>query len=158
MSKKKVLILNGQYLPGYKGGGPIRSCVNMVENLSDEFEFYILCADRDFKDCSPYEGIKVDQLNDVGSAKVFYMSPKHQALKGFKEILNKTDYDILYLNGFFSPIFTIKPLLLLKLGQIKKSKVILTPRGDFTGGCENKKIKKYTYIALSKLIGMQLVK
>jgi len=152
--KKKVLILNGQYLPGYKGGGPIQSCANMVENLADQFDFYVLTSDRDFKAESSYENIKINQWNQVGSAEVFYMSQDSQTLSGFKKILNETDFDVLYLNGFFSPIFTIKPLLLRRLGQLKKSKVILTPRGDFTGGLENKKLKKYTYIFLCKLIGL----
>lgn len=152
--KKKILILNGQYLPGYKGGGPIQSCANMVENLADQFDFYVLTADRDFKAESPYENIKVDEWNQVGSAKVFYMSPGKQTLSGFNKVLNETECDVLYLNGFFSPIFTIKPLLLRRFGQLKKSKVILTPRGDFTGGLENKKLKKYTYILLCKLSGI----
>ncbi|WP_172972567.1 glycosyltransferase family 4 protein [Fundicoccus ignavus] len=152
--KKKVLILNGQYLPGYKGGGPIQSCVNMIENLSDRFDFYVLCADRDYKEEKTYNGIKINMWNQVGKAKVFYLSPEKQTLNGFKKILNETKYDLLYLNGFFSPIFTIKPLLLRRLGKLKNTKIILTPRGDFTGGLENKKVKKYTYIFLIKLIGM----
>ncbi|MES9760480.1 glycosyl transferase family 1, partial [Priestia megaterium] len=136
--KKRILILNGQYLPGFKGGGPIQSCVNMVENLSDEFEFYVLTADRDFKSTQQYKDILVNSWNQVGSAKVFYMSPDMQTLKGFKKTLNEIDYDLLYLNGFFSPIFTIKPLVLRKLGLLKQNKIILTPRGDFTGGTEKK--------------------
>lgn len=154
VGKKKILILNGQYLPGYKGGGPIQSCHNLVENLNDEFDFYVLCSDRDYKEEKPYESIKVNKWNQVGNAKVYYMSPDKQTLKGFEEILNELEYDIVYLNGFFSPIFTIKPLILRKLGRIKNKKIILTPRGDFTGGCENKKIKKYTYIYLAKIFGL----
>ncbi|MBT1160451.1 glycosyltransferase family 4 protein [Bifidobacterium sp. SO1] len=152
--KKKVLILNGQYAPGYKGGGPIQSCINMVENLSDNFDFYVLCADRDYKDEGPYKDIKINQWNQVGKAKVFYMSPEKQSLKGFEQILNSIEYDVLYLNGFFSPIFTIRPLLLRRMGKLKNKKatVILTPRGDFTGGCENKKLKKYGYIYLAKIL------
>ncbi len=154
--RKKILILNGQYLPGYKGGGPIQSCVNMVENLYDHFEFYVLCADRDYKEDKPYEGIKINDWNQVGHANVFYMSPDRQSLSGFKEVLNSAEYDVLYLNGFFSPIFTIRPLLLRRLGKLqnKDAKVILTPRGDFTGGCENKKLKKYSYIYLMKAVGL----
>lgn len=154
--KKKVLILNGQYLPGYKGGGPIQSCVNMIENLSDEYDFYVLCADRDYKEDKPYENVKINQWNQVGSAKVYYLSQDKQGLKGFEEVLNSTEYDVLYLNGFFSPIFTIRPLILRRLGRLrnKTAKVILTPRGDFTGGCENKKLKKYGYIYAVKAIGL----
>lgn len=152
--KKKILVLNGQYLPGYKGGGPIQSCVNMIENLSDKFEFYVLCADRDFKSDKPYENIKINSWNQVGSAKVFYMSPERQTIKGFNEIFSNIEFDIIYLNGFFSPIFTIKPLILKWVGKLKGKKIIITPRGDFTGGCENKKLKKYLYIYLCKFIGL----
>jgi len=151
---KKVLILNGQYLPGYKGGGPIQSCLNMIENLADHYEFKVLCADRDLKQKQPYQDIRVNEWNRVGNAQVYYMSPDRQTLAGFRKILNETEYDILYLNGFFSPIFTIKPLLLRRLGKLKKSAIILTPRGDFTGGLENKKLKKIGYISVVKLIGM----
>ena len=124
--KKKVLILNGQYLPGYKGGGPIQSCVNMVENLYEEFDFYILCSDRDFKEKEAYSNIKINDWNMVGHANVYYMSIDKQNLKGFEVVLNSIDYDILYLNGFFSPIFTILPLVLNRLGRLKKNKIIFT--------------------------------
>lgn len=154
MLKRKILILNGQYAPGYKGGGPIQSCINMVENLYDQFDFYVLCADRDYKETDPYSDIKINQWNEVGHAKVFYLSPEKQDLKGFEEAINSIDYDVMYLNGFFSPIFTIRPLILRRLGKLRKKPVILTPRGDFTGGCENKKLKKYSYIYLVKLLGL----
>ena len=152
--KKRVLVLNGQYAPGYKGGGPIQSCINMVENLYEQFDFYVLCADRDYKETEPYSNVKINQWNDVGHAKVYYLSPDKQSLKGFEEAINSVDYDVMYLNGFFSPIFTIRPLILRRLGKLKKKPVILTPRGDFTGGCENKKLKKYSYIYLVKLLGL----
>lgn len=152
--KKKVLILNGQYSPGYKGGGPIQSCINMVENLYEEFDFYVLCADRDYKETVPYSGVKINQWNDVGHAKVYYLSPENQGLKGFERVINEIEYDVMYLNGFFSPIFTIRPLILRYMGKIKKKTVILASRGDFTGGCENKKIKKYSYIYLVKMLGL----
>ncbi|SCY50875.1 glycosyltransferase family 4 protein [Butyrivibrio sp. INlla14] len=153
---KTVLILNGQYLPGYKGGGPIQSCVNIIENLGSDYKFKVLCADRDYKSDKQYDGITVNAWNKVGQANVYYMSPDVQCLSGFLKILNDTEYDALYLNGFFSPIFTIKPLILRSLGKLKnkQAKIVITPRGDFTGGLENKKIKKYGYIATVKLLGL----
>lgn len=153
-AKKKIVILNAQYLPGFKGGGPIFACENLIENLSKYFEFYVLCADRDLKDKIPYKNIKVNDWNRVGNANVFYMSPEKRKMKDFEKVLNEIDYDVMYLNGFFSPTFTQKPLLLRKFGKLKNKNIILTPRGDFTGGCENKKLKKYTYIYLVKLIGL----
>lgn len=152
--KRTVLIMNGQYAPGYKGGGPIQSCINMVENLYQYFDFKVLCADRDYKEEKPYPNVKVNEWNQVGHAQVYYANASMQTISGLKEILTKTKYDILYLNGFFSPIFTIRPLVLKKLKKLENKKVILTPRGDFTGGCETKKIKKYIFIYLMKFIGM----
>lgn len=90
----------------------------------------------------------------MGPAKVFYMSPEMESLSSFTKVLNETEYDVIYLNGFFSQIYTIRPLLLRKLGKLKKATVILTPRGDFTGGLETKKLKKYAYITVIKLFGI----
>lgn len=154
MGKLKVLILNGQYLPGYKGGGPIQSCANMVENLSNIFDFYVICSDKDFKSEKPYANIKSNSWNTIGSANVYYLSDENQSLKGFEKIINSVNYDVIYLNGFFSPIFTIKPLILRRFSKLKNNHFILSPRGDFTGGCENKKIKKYSYIFAAKLVGL----
>lgn len=151
---KTILVLNGQYLPGYKGGGPIQSCVNMIENLSDKFKFKVICADRDYKSTEPYKAVKINEWNEIGSASVYYMSPEKQNFKGFKEVLNGTDYDVLYFNGFFSPIFTVKPLILRRLGKLKQSRGIIAARGDFTGGLENKRLKKYAYIGVAKIIGL----
>jgi glycosyltransferase involved in cell wall biosynthesis len=152
--KRKILILNGQYWPGYKGGGPIRSLMNLVENLGDTYEFFVITSDRDFKDNVPYSNVKIGEWNNVGKAKVYYLPPERQTFRGLREIINSVDYDILYLNGFFSPIFTIKPLILRRLGLLRKDNIILTPRGDFTGGLKVKRLRKYLYIYLAKLIGL----
>ncbi|MDU7726410.1 MAG: glycosyltransferase family 4 protein [Clostridium perfringens] len=152
---KKILILNGQYLPGYKGGGPIRSVQNMIENLKNQFEFYVLTSDRDFKENKPYNNIKTNIWIDMDGYKVFYLSLEKQNLKEFRKVINSINYDVIYLNGFFSPIFTIKPLILRKLGLLKNNKVIICARGDFSKGHLNiKKLKKLTYISLIKLIGL----
>lgn len=57
---KTVLIVNGQYLPGYKGGGPIQSCKNIIENLYPYFDFKVLCADRDLHEEKSYKNINID--------------------------------------------------------------------------------------------------
>ncbi|MBX4341111.1 hypothetical protein K4G93_23565, partial [Mycobacterium tuberculosis] len=85
-----------------------------------------LTADRDYKAESPYQNIKVNEWNQVGAANVFYMSPNKQTLSDFKKVFKETEFDVLYLNGFFSPIFTIKPLILRRLGQINNNITILT--------------------------------
>jgi len=151
----KILTSVGYYLPGYKAGGPIRTLANMVDKLGDDFQFKIVTADRDFDDIKPYPDIKLDGWNRVGKADVFYMSPNRRSLSNFKRLLCSTEYDILYLNSFFSPHFTIKPLLLRRLGLIPDRSLVIAPRGEFSPGALGlKSLKKRVYIAVAKALGL----
>ncbi len=151
----KVLILSGYYLPGYKAGGPIRTLANMVDRLGDEFQFKIVTADRDFEDTKAYPGIKIDGWNRVGKAEVFYMPLKKRSLRCFRRLLCSTDYDILYLNSFFSPQFTIKPLILRRLRLIPDRRLVIAPRGEFSPGALGlKSFKKRAYMTVAKALGL----
>ena len=155
MFKLKILTFIGYYLPGYKAGGALRTIVNMVDHLGDEFQFKIVTADRDFEDTESYPGIKVDGWNRVSRADVFYMSPKMRSLKEFKKILCSTECDVIYLNSFFSPHFTIKPLLLRRLRLITDKPLILAPRGEFSPGALGlKSLKKRVYLWAAKAVGL----
>jgi len=151
----KILTSVGYYLPGYKSGGPIRTLANMVDRLGDEFEFRIVTADRDSGDEKPYPEIKINDWNRVGKADVFYMSLKRRSLNDFKRLLCSIEYDILYLNSFFSPHFTIKPLLLRRFGLIPDKPLILAPRGEFSPGALGlKSLKKRMYLLAAKTFGL----
>ena len=69
---KKILIITGRYLPGYKDGGPVRTIKNLTDLLGDDYHFTVMCSDRDHGDIKPYENIK-EGLNRVGKADVIYV-------------------------------------------------------------------------------------
>jgi len=153
--KLKILILVDSYLPGYKGGGPTRSIKNMVDHLGDEFEFFIITADRDYGDTAPYAGVLVDQWNMVDKAQVYYASPVNQSLSGLARIINNSPHDVLYINSFFQPTFAIKPLLAILLRKLPRQTTIIAPRGELLDGClKIKQWKKTCYISLAKLVGL----
>ena len=155
MVKFKILTFVDFYLPGYKAGGAIRTLANMVERLGDEFQFKIVTLDRDFKDDAAYPGVTVDNWDRVGKAEVFYISPAMRSLRGFKKILCSTKYDVVYLNSFFSPHFTIKPLLLRRLLLIPDKPLVIAPRGEFSPGALGlKRTKKLLYILVAKILGL----
>ena len=79
-----------------------------------------------------YANVNIDEWNTVGKASVFYASNKNLGLKGLTKILNETKYDLLYLNSFFSPKFTILPLLLRKFVLTLKKPCIISPRGNLS--------------------------
>lgn len=146
MGKKPIIIFCAYYLPGYKAGGPIRSIANIVESLSDEYDFYIVTKDRDSFDQNCYTGIFVDQWNKVGKAHVFYTSPKF-SYRQIKNLLNERTYHRLYLNSFFSIRFSFIPFLLNYFNKGKVIKTILAPRGEFSeGALELKSFKKRLFI------------
>ena len=72
--KKKILCFIKYYLPGYKYGGPVRSIANFVKNFGDIYDIYIICSSHDAFDNKPYKGITIEEWNQVGKAKVFYVS------------------------------------------------------------------------------------
>lgn len=155
MLRLKILTFSGWYLPGYKGGGPIRTLANMVERLGDEVEFKIITSDRDSQDTRPYSGIMINRWNNVGKAEVFYTSPNRRSLQDLRRIFCATDYDVLYLNSFFSPYFTIKPLLLRWLRLIPDKPLVIAPRGEFSpGSLSLKRLKKRVYIEVIKKVGL----
>jgi glycosyltransferase involved in cell wall biosynthesis len=155
MQKSQILIFSGYYLPGYKAGGAMRTIVNMVDHLGDEFEFKIITADRDLGDEKPYPGIKVDGWSRVGKADVFYMSPKRRCLRDFRRLFCFTEYDVIYFSSFFSPHFTIKPLVLRGLRLIPDKPVVVAPEGEFSPGALGlKRFKKRTYLFVAKAFGL----
>lgn len=54
--KPSILVLVGAYLPGYKAGGPIRPISSLIEQLGSDFEFRLVCPDRDHGDRLAYVG------------------------------------------------------------------------------------------------------
>ena len=148
-TKPIILCLISGFPPGFRDGGPTKSIINFVNLLGEDFEILIVCRDRENEDKKSYPQVKIDEWNLVGKARVFYASKKTRNLFGISKLIKKTNYDILYLNSFFSYNFTILPLLarFLKLVNIKPC--VVAPRGEFSKNAINiKKFKKKFFIQL----------
>jgi glycosyltransferase involved in cell wall biosynthesis len=152
-ARLKILTFVGCYLPGYKGGGPVRTVANMVDLLSDEFEFWIVTRDRDLGDASPYAAVRPNRWQSVGAAMVCYVPPENRTLRELAALVNSTQHDVMYFNSFFEPHFTIKPLLARRLGWLPDKPVVVAPRGEFSpGAMALKRPKKCLYIQVAKLL------
>lgn len=151
MSKKKILVFVDWYIPAFKAGGPIRSVMNLVERLADEYDFYIITGDRDLGEDKAIPNLELNEWCQVEKAKVIYLSPENHKLKNFKELIIEIDPQFIYLNSLFSFNFTLLPLWLNK--RFPKIKFILAPRGMLgRGALEIKKKKKEVFIGLARLI------
>lgn len=149
-----VLIFVPNYFPGYMSGGIARTILNTSEWLGNDFKFLIVTRDRDLGSDLPYENIQHGVWVSMGVSKVRYLSPNELALSALAQLVKETKHDILHLNSFFDPVFTIKLLLLLRLKCIHSPKILLSPRGEFVEGPLHIKYKKKKlYILLSKFAG-----
>lgn len=144
-----VIAFSGFYLPGYKGGGPIKTIKNLFDETGKEINFKLITSDHDLGDKSPYNNICSNEWNKVGNADVFYTQSGIKGYKQIAQILSRKDYDLIYLNSFFSLQFSFFPLLIAKF---LRQKIILGPRGEFSAGALNlKSFKKSLFIRFYKI-------
>ncbi|TKC05276.1 glycosyltransferase family 4 protein [Pedobacter frigoris] len=155
MNRLKILILLDYYLPGFNGGGPLRSIKNLVDQLGDDFDFRIITSDRDLGSDLPYDEIQADTWINFEGVNVYYISPGNLSISGWSKIISNTEHDILYLNSFFQPRFTFLPLMARRLGKLPSKPTIVAPRGELLEGClKIKSLKKTIYLFLAKSIGL----
>ena len=153
--KKKILVFIDWYLPGFKAGGPIKSCSGMVERLSSYFDFNIVTGNTDLNETIPYENVKSDEWNIIaGGTRVYYCSTLSKNRKTISRIIRSENPDVIYLNSMFSPWFTIIPLLSASKAG-KKIRVVVAPRGMLSpGALALKPLKKKIFLTASKAFGL----
>ena len=146
---RKVLILTGRYLPGFKDGGPVRSILNLTEWFGDEIDIRIMCLDRDHGDEKAYPDITIREYNKVGKAKVWY-TPSFE-----KDDIIKlaADADTVYCCGPYND-YARMAMRLKRDGQIK-APLFVASMGSFSPEAfKIKGIKKRVFIRFMKLTGM----
>lgn len=144
--------MTGCYVPGFMGGGPIRTIANMVDKLGNETQFFLVTADRDLGNASTYPRITPNRWQPVDRAQIYYASPGINWLPRLWAIIRQFEGNALHLNSFFSFRFSILPLLSWRV--LKRDKpVIVGPRGEFSQGALNLKApKKRAFIGLAKAL------
>ncbi|MBK6833909.1 MAG: hypothetical protein IPG89_06380 [Bacteroidetes bacterium] len=152
-TKKKVLIFIDWFLPGIKAGGPIKSVSAIVNQLSSEFDFYVLTTDTDFGEQQPYQGIESNKWIDYkGKAKVCYLSKSHLNPQVIENHIRGIAPHTIYINSFYSKFFSIIPLKVIKMIGYE-GRLVLAPRGMFSKEAFLiKTFKKKLFIAYSKFI------
>ncbi len=153
-NKPKVLVFISNYLPGYESGGILRTVVNTVDWLSDDYEFWIVTRDRDLGSEEQYPDINLNEWQSVEGAMVRYLPPQLCTTSYLAKLIADTPHALIHLNSFFDPVFTIRVLLARRLGWVMCKPLVLSVRGELVEGCLRLKYpKKISYIVLSKFLG-----
>ena len=138
-NKKKLLIFIDWYKPGYKAGGPIRSISNLISNLSEIFDIYVITRNTDYLETTPYTNIQTDHWNNIDNASVYYISKKRLNLSNIKKLIIEINPSIIYCNSLYSPFFSLFPIHVAKKLKIHS---IIAVRGMLSKGSLNIKAKK----------------
>ena len=91
-----VLSFYSGYLPGEKYGGPVSSLYNFAELLGGDTDVYIVCSNHDLDEKTPYPDISAG-WNQVGKAKVKYISDDEMVFFVYNRIIGEVKPDIIYM-------------------------------------------------------------
>lgn len=145
------MIFADWYEPGFKAGGPIRSCVNFAAHMKEGYDLFIFTGDRDLGDRQAYPQIETNRWIEKDGVQAFYASPGAMNWENILVQVQNIKPDYIYLNSMYSKYFTVYPLLMKSLGMIK-AQVVLSPRGMLKStAVQYKPGKKKFFFQLLKL-------
>lgn len=152
--KRKILIFSDWYEPGFKAGGPIRSCVNFSDNMASDYDVFVFTTDRDHGDQQPYANISTNVWTTIKSINIYYASPAQLSWTTISRVFKEINPDFVYLNSMFSRYMSIYPLLIKRMGHTN-AKMILAPRGMLKQtALQFKRRKKTVFLGLFKMLGL----
>jgi glycosyltransferase involved in cell wall biosynthesis len=152
--KPVVLVVVGNYLPGFKAGGIVRAVVNTIDHLGGEIDFKVITRDRDLGDSAPYSSVRLSAWQPMGGAEVYYLSSDEETAARLARIVSATPHDAIWLNSFFDPL-TVKLLWKRRLGAATLKRPIVAPRGEFGwASLQQKYPKKLAFMWIARAMGL----
>lgn len=154
--KKRLVILTDWFIPGFRAGGPIRSCHNLAGLLKDHYEVKVVTTNLDLGESEPYQNIEPNTWTEIESGiNVWYFSKDSLSFVNLKKLINNLLPATIYLNSMYSLPFTIWPIIIL-FNRLNKIKIILAPRGMLDkDALAIKSPKKKLFLFFFKLLGLE---
>ncbi|MEA2187034.1 MAG: hypothetical protein QOK16_2045 [Solirubrobacteraceae bacterium] len=157
MSAPRVLTLVEWYLPGERAGGPVRTLNALVQRLDGRVHFDIVTRDRDHGDRLPYAGVETAVWLELDGhpERRRYLRPRDERPLALLRLLRHTPHDVLYLNTLYSGAFALYPLVFRRLGLLRRSRIVLAPRGQLDpGALAIARVKKRAYLSAVRGLGL----
>src|SRR5882762_2881491 len=111
--KPVILVFADWFVPGFKAGGPISSCLNFALLMKDDYDVYVFTSDTDFGETVSYDLPPDTWINNIDPGfKVYYARRKRISFWQIREVINELNPDFLYLNNMYSLYYVLYPLWL----------------------------------------------
>lgn len=154
ITKISVICITDYFLPGFKGGGPIRTLANLCELLAEDLTFSIFTRDRDLGMTEAYPNISANSWSQTSYGQIFYATPDRFSAKGLRAIMSYGEFDVLYLNSFWSYRASISVYLNWRISG-RNVAILIAPRGEFSpGALALKRLKKSAFLMLMRGLGL----
>lgn len=149
----RVLCIANYFLPGFAGGGPIRSIANLAYSLSEGIQFDVFTRCHDLGNDEPYSDLDLDTWIQIRHGSVYYAAPRKFGLAGLKAALRGRCYDVLYINNLFGVHSSILPHLWNSFGFGPRLPVLIAPRGGLTLGALGKNpLRKRVFLFIARVL------
>ena len=151
--QQKLLVAVDWFDPAVRAGGPVQSCVNLVNLLHKDVDISVVAGDRDHGAQSGFSSVTADQWQTWREkASVLYATPRYRRGSAFRDAISQFEPDTIYLNGIFSSAFAIRPLLSQRQWR-NQQRIVLAPRGMLKpSALRMKSWKKQPLLALMRLV------
>lgn len=153
-AKPRILIFIDWFLPGFKAGGPIQSCANLVGHLQQVYDFWVITRDTDYCETDPYATIQPDAWNTIAPhLQVYYISGEQLKFSALQKAALQAKPDVIFINGIYSFYFSMLPLRIAKV--IGCRQVIVSARGMLApSAIQVKGTKKKLFLQTARLLGL----
>ncbi|MEZ4825546.1 MAG: glycosyltransferase [Bacteroidia bacterium] len=150
-----LMIMIDWFAPGFRAGGPIRSCVNLAMALQENCEIFVVTTNSDLGEDEPYREVTPDIWTDFADhVKVWYFSREGLSIQNMEALIKEINPDIVYLNSMFSVPFTVWPLWIMRKYR-ELNKIILAPRGMLKpAALAYSPLKKQVYLKAMRFLGI----
>lgn len=147
----KIFCSIESYLPGTLGGGPVRGLSNMVAQLSEHHEFFILTRNHDYLDSNAYPNIKPNEwIKDEAGSQVYYASGQCWKRASI-EAIEALKPDWIYLQGAFSPMTRVLLSACKSNKALHGYKILLAPHGNLSPATlKHHAWRKYFWLSYAK--------
>ena len=156
--RKRVLIFNQYFYPGYKAGGIIQALINLIVSTENLFDFSVVCSAFDLNEKISYADIILNSWNNIFIKNVkvnVYYTDRSLKKKEILKLIGAASPEIILINGLYGFSFMLLPLFLSKQLQKKNIITIISPRGMLQkGALQVKPLKKMGYLSLLKMTGV----
>jgi glycosyltransferase involved in cell wall biosynthesis len=150
---ERVTVLAALGWPGDEATGPVQSLMGLAKALAGEFRFKVLAREQPFGQRGG--SVKPENWVKHGPVDILWCRMTPFGPSDFASIMRSNPHDILILNGFFDPEFTIPALILRRLSLVPRRPTILAPRGEFSAGALGlKHARKQAYLLAARAFGL----